>query len=171
MFAGVAPRYDRANRLLSLGVDRLWRRAVVRAASTGPGMRVLDVCAGTGDLAFAFARSGAEVIGSDFCPEMLRGTRRKRGAGGARGPEFVAADTLRLPFPADHFDVASVAFGIRNVADPVAAMAEMGRVVVPGGRVFVLEFARPRIPVFGPLYLLYFRRVLQIGRTSCRERV
>ena len=165
MFARVARRYDRANHLLSLGIDRLWRRTAVRAAGLTPGARVLDVCAGTGDLAFAFGRAGAAVIGADFCPEMLQRTHKKSQGDGAHRPVFLAADTLDLPFAGGQFDVVSVAFGIRNVADPVAALREMRRVARPGGRVIVLEFARPRLAVLGPLYLFYFRRVLpRLGR-------
>jgi demethylmenaquinone methyltransferase/2-methoxy-6-polyprenyl-1,4-benzoquinol methylase len=165
MFARVARRYDRANHLLSLGVDRWWRRAAVRAAGVSAGDLVLDVCAGTGDLAFAFAAAGAVVVGSDFCPEMLQHTHRKHGRRRGARPAFVAADTLQLPFGASRFDVESVAFGIRNVADPLQALREMRRVARPGGRIVVLEFARPRVPVLGPLYLLYFRRVLpRLGR-------
>lgn len=165
MFARVAPRYDRANHWLSLGVDRGWRRAAVRAAGLTAASRVLDVCAGTGDLSFAFERAGADVIGTDFCPEMLHHTHAKKPPGPRGGPTFVAADTLELPFAPQQFDVVSVAFGIRNVADPMSALREMRRVARPGGRIVVLEFARPRWPILGPLYLFYFRRVLpRLGR-------
>ena len=158
MFASVAPRYDRANHLLSLGIDHWWRRAAVKLAGVGPGSRVLDVCAGTGDLAVALAKTGARVVGSDFCPEMLAGAAPKR----VRGEElpWLAADAMQLPFADASFDAVTVAFGIRNVADPVVALRDMARVTRPGGRVVVLEFARPRWPLVGRAYLFYFRRVL-----------
>lgn len=159
MFAGVANRYDRANRILSLGIDRGWRRAATRIAALQPGERVLDVCAGTGDLALELARSGGQVIGADFCAPMLSHAVGKS-EGAERRPHYVAADAQCLPFDDDSFDLATVAFGIRNVEDPVAGLAEMRRVVRPGGRIVVLEFCRPKLPVFRSLYLFYFRRVL-----------
>ena len=163
MFARVAPRYDRANHLLSMGIDHGWRRAAVRFAELQPGERVLDTCCGTGDLALALTRAGGEVVGTDFCPEMLTHAVTKSRAAGA--PRWLAADTMRLPFADDSFDLATVAFGIRNVEDPVAGLREMGRVVRPGGRVLVLEFCRPRLPGLRQAYLLYFRRVLpRLGR-------
>lgn len=160
MFARVAPRYDLANRVLSLGIDRSWRRSAVREAGVRPGERALDLCAGTGDLALALARAGARVVGADFCLPMLALAGTK--AGPARGelPRYVNADAQHLPFRDASFDLATVAFGIRNVADPVGGLAEMRRVVRPGGRVVVLEFCRPRGPLFGPLFAFYFRRVL-----------
>jgi demethylmenaquinone methyltransferase/2-methoxy-6-polyprenyl-1,4-benzoquinol methylase len=167
MFAAVADRYDRANHVLSLGIDHLWRRAAVRFAEIQPGERVLDACAGTGDLSLALARAGAEVVASDFCAPMLVQTpgkaeaqRRARPDAGLGRLDCVVADTLHLPFPDDSFDVATVAFGIRNVADPVAGLRELRRVVRPGGRVLVLEFTTPRVPVLRQGYLFYFRRVL-----------
>ncbi|MBK8977940.1 MAG: bifunctional demethylmenaquinone methyltransferase/2-methoxy-6-polyprenyl-1,4-benzoquinol methylase UbiE [Planctomycetes bacterium] len=159
MFARVARRYDRANHLLSLGVDRLWRRQAVRFAALQPGEDVLDVCSGTGDLAFAFARAGGRVTGADFCGEMLVHAVRKA-AGRAGAPRFLAADTLALPFDDEQFDLVTVAFGIRNVADPRAGLREMARVLRPGGRALVLEFCRPRAPLVRRLYLFYFRRIL-----------
>ncbi|MBM4061566.1 MAG: bifunctional demethylmenaquinone methyltransferase/2-methoxy-6-polyprenyl-1,4-benzoquinol methylase UbiE [Planctomycetes bacterium] len=163
MFAEVAPGYDRANRALSFGVDRWWRRRAVRMVGLRPGERGLDVCCGTGDLAFALQAAGAAVTGTDFCAPMLAiagqkaRRRNERGGGPAR---LVAADALALPF-ADHcFDFATVAFGIRNLSDPVAGLREMARVVRPGGRIVVLEFCRPRLPVLGALYRFYFGRVL-----------
>jgi demethylmenaquinone methyltransferase/2-methoxy-6-polyprenyl-1,4-benzoquinol methylase len=164
MFAEVAPGYDRANRALSLGIDCWWRRRTVAMVGVRQGERGLDVCAGTGDLTLALQRAGAVVLGSDFCPPMLVRARAKSARLPA-GPQFLAADALALPFADAAFDFATVAFGIRNVADPTAALREMARVVRPGGRVVVLEFARPGVPVLGAAYRFYFRRVLPaLGR-------
>ncbi len=176
MFAEVAPRYDFLNHTLSGGVDALWRRKTVAVALEGmaldgmplegmgdkaSALRVLDVCSGTGDLAFSFARAGCRVFGGDFCFEMLERGENKRGMrkGGER-VRFFAADAQRLPFAPDTFDCATVAFGIRNVQDPVQGLRDMARVVRPGGKVLVLEFSKPRTPVLGPLYLWYFRKIL-----------
>ncbi|MFQ5503299.1 MAG: class I SAM-dependent methyltransferase [Planctomycetota bacterium] len=161
MFAAVAPRYDLLNHTLSGGIDVLWRRRVVRDALRGfdGQAHVLDVCTGTGDLAFAFARRRHDVVALDFCLEMLSLGRDKRRQD-ASCPRFLGADAHCLPFPDGVFDVAAVAFGIRNVQDPARGLAEMARVVRPGGRVCVLEFARPRVPLLGSLYSWYFRRVL-----------
>ena len=157
MFSVVARRYDRANHLLSAGIDRLWRRSAVRMAGIERGERVLDACAGTGDLSIAIARHGASVVAADFCPQMLAQTPGKASDLDVR---CVVGDTMQLPFPDDSFDAATVAFGIRNVSDPVAGLRELARVVRPGGRVVVLEFTTPRLPIFRQAYLLYFQRVL-----------
>jgi demethylmenaquinone methyltransferase / 2-methoxy-6-polyprenyl-1,4-benzoquinol methylase len=157
MFAEVAPGYDRANRALSLGIDVWWRRRTVRMVGVEAGEQGLDVCAGTGDLSMALRRAGARVVGSDFCAPMVR---RAHDKASADGPRFLVADTLCLPFADGRFDFATVAFGIRNVADPVAGLREMARVVRPGGRVVVLEFTKPRVPLLGRAYQFYFRRVL-----------
>ncbi len=159
MFAGIASRYDRANHLLSLGIDRGWRRAAVSIAELRPGENVLDCCAGTGDLSIAFAAAGGDVVGSDFCPEMLAHAVTKS-ARRDSDTRYVAGDAQSLPFADDSFDLATVAFGIRNVEDPVAGMREMRRVVKPGGRIVVLEFCRPKVPLLRSAYLLYFRRIL-----------
>lgn len=160
MFAEVAPGYDRANRALSLGIDTWWRRRAVRLVDVKPGERGLDVCAGTGDLSYALQRAGADIVGADFCAPMLVRAANKQGGAAAPGPRFLAGDALALPFADGAFDFATVAFGIRNVADPEAGLRELARVVRPGGRVVVLEFTRPRVPLLGGLYRFYFRRVL-----------
>lgn len=173
MFREIAPRYDLVNRVLSLGIDASWRRKAVAFAGAGAGTRALDVCAGTGDLSFALADAGASVTSSDFCKEMLglaQAKRRRRG--GAGDPRIVCSDTLALPFADQRFDLATVAFGIRNVADPLQGLVELRRVVRPGGRVVVLEFCRPRVPALRSLYSFYFRRVLpRLGRWLSGERV
>jgi demethylmenaquinone methyltransferase/2-methoxy-6-polyprenyl-1,4-benzoquinol methylase len=155
MFASISSRYDRANTILSGGVHHLWRRKAVRAANIEPGDRVLDVATGTGDLAIAFHKAGAEVIGTDFVPEMLDVARAKTG-----DVTFEAADVTRLPYADATFDVASISFGIRNVGEPRKGIAEMARVVKPGGRVIVLEFGQPRNRVFLAMYDLYTRHLL-----------
>src|SRR5688572_13634498 len=171
MFAEVAPGYDRANRALSLGIDVWWRRQTVRMTGVAAGERGLDVCAGTGDLTLALQRAGAQVVGADFCAPMLARALAKSGPSAPAGARFVAADALALPFADDTFHFATVAFGIRNVADPAAGLREMARVVRPGGRVVVLEFTKPRVPVLGSAYRFYFRRVLPaLGRWISRAR-
>ena len=157
MFARIARRYDLLNHTLSLGIDRSWRRRVVGRAALKKSALVVDLCTGTGDLAFALQEAGGRVIGVDFTHEMLRGGLRK---GGADRPLFIQGDALRLPLTSDVADVASVAFGIRNVADPVLALREMLRIVRPGGRVLVLEFSQPRQRLMGALYKQYFTRIL-----------
>jgi len=164
MFAGIAPRYDLLNHLLSANRDRGWRRATVEAGGAGPGDAVLDVCTGTGDLAFEFARAlggRGRVVGTDFCEPMVRLGRRKAAEEGLRVGLGVA-DTLRLPFRDGSFAVAAAGFGIRNVADLAAGVREMARVVRPGGRVVILEFTRPSNPFFRVVYYVYFLLLLPL---------
>jgi demethylmenaquinone methyltransferase / 2-methoxy-6-polyprenyl-1,4-benzoquinol methylase len=174
MFGAIAPSYDLLNHLLSLNIDRYWRWRTTRLAPpTGDGP-ILDVCTGTGDLALAYDRAaggGVPIIGSDFCLPMLLPardkTRRRRAADRVR---FIEADTQRLPFAADVFQLTTVAFGLRNVTDTDRGIAEMVRVTRPGGRVAILEFSRPRHWLLGPLYRFYFRRVLPfIGQLVSRS--
>ena len=167
MFAEIAPRYDFLNRLLSLNIDQRWRRRTVRL--TNPEGEVLDVCTGTGDLAAMFrAESGQPVLGIDFCEPMLRRTQSKKSCNDVL---FARGDALNLPVPSDHFDVVSVAFGIRNVADLDRGLSELVRAARPGGRIAILEFTMPRNPVFGWFYRLYFGRVLPfLGNLVSRSR-
>lgn len=161
MFSSIASRYDVTNEILSLGVHRLWRRTAVGLSGVGPGGAVLDCATGTGDLAIAFKRvvgEGGRVLGTDFCPEMLQAAPAKAVRAGL-AIKFEVADVLRLPYADATFDVASIAFGIRNVDDPVLCLKEMARVVKPGGRVVVLEFGQPRGP-FGALFRLYSRHAM-----------
>jgi demethylmenaquinone methyltransferase / 2-methoxy-6-polyprenyl-1,4-benzoquinol methylase len=170
MFASIARRYDLLNHLLSLNVDRSWRRFTSRVAAPRPGGLVLDCCTGTADLALAYDRAGrgkTRVIGTDFCREMLvLGREKIRKAGANERVILVEGDAQRLPLPSDTFDVVSVAFGLRNVCDTVRGIDEMIRVARPGGQVAILEFSRPRGRCLGGLYLMFFRRLLpRIGQT------
>ncbi len=155
MFDGVAERYDLTNDVLSLGQTRLWRRAVARAVDARPGQRVLDLAAGTGSSSLPFAAAGAHVVACDFSIGMLRVGRRAH----ARLP-FVAGDALRLPFADGAFDAVTMSFGLRNVADMDAALAEMRRVTRAGGRLVVCEFSQPTWAPFRTVYTGYLMRAL-----------
>ena len=148
MFAAIADSYDLNNRVHSLWRDQAWRRKAVALCDVQPTDRVLDVACGTGDLAEAFARAGAaSVRGVDFTEEMLAIARRKaarRRPAGESAPQFECADAMALPFDDASFDIASIAFGIRNVREPASALREMRRVLRAGGRLVVLEFSEPR---------------------------
>lgn len=162
MFERISPSYDRLNLLLSGAMDRRWRARMADEMTRGlrPITRVLDVAAGTGDLANAIRRRAAGsaagaaplVVGADFTRSMLVRARKKFGADGY---QWIEADGLRLPFADAAFDLSSIGFGLRNMADRRAALAEMARVVRPGGRVGVLEFSQPTHPVFRALYDFY----------------
>jgi demethylmenaquinone methyltransferase/2-methoxy-6-polyprenyl-1,4-benzoquinol methylase len=168
MFGAVARRYDLLNHLLSAGLDLWWRRraaAALHLPPGPPGALVLDLCAGTGDQAIALRRRGARVAAADFCLPMLALARRKfrrRLPGAAPPPRPLAADALALPFPPGRFAAATVAFGLRNVADLDRALRELAAALAPGGRLAVLEFAVPEAAPLRALYLLYFRRVLPV---------
>ncbi|MEO8502569.1 MAG: ubiquinone/menaquinone biosynthesis methyltransferase [Acidobacteriota bacterium] len=165
MFAGVAPRYDLLNRVLSGRLDTVWRRRATRALALEHGEEVLDLCCGTGDQAIALQRRGARVMAADFCLPMLALARRKYHRLKGIMPAGLAADALALPFPSGRFAGASVSFGLRNVADLGQGLSELCRVLRPGGRLVVLEFALPEGKLIGPLYSLYFQRILpKIGR-------
>ncbi len=164
MFASIAGRYDLLNHLLSLNIDKAWRRYTIRAVPPEPGVPVLDCCTGTGDLAIAYdAASGGRspVVGVDFCRPMLDRARTKaRKAGAGDRIVLVEGDARQIPAPSDTFGVVSVAFGLRNVSDTVQGIDELIRVARPGGRVAILEFSRPRGRVLGGLYLTFFRNIL-----------
>lgn len=181
MFGEIAPRYDLLNHLLSCNVDRYWRwrttklvAPVVPADGQAGGGPILDLCTGTGDLALAFDKAGGgklKITASDFCPEMLKIGREKGERRGANDHiEWIEADAQELPFPSNHYQIVSVAFGLRNVADTDRGLAEMTRVCQPGGRVAVLEFTTPRRQPLRGLYGWYFRNVLpRIGQTLMRN--
>lgn len=163
MFSRIAGTYDGLNRGLSMGIDQRWRRRVVRAAGDLRGARVLDLCCGTGDLSWLFARSGAQVVGADFTMEMVQRAPAKAPAETSAdqgGVTFVQGDAQALPAPDGTFDVASVAFGIRNVLDPERCLQEMKRVLRPGGKALVLEFPPPGRSPVAQGFKLYFKHVL-----------
>jgi demethylmenaquinone methyltransferase/2-methoxy-6-polyprenyl-1,4-benzoquinol methylase len=164
MFDAVAERYDLLNDILSAGQVRLWRRAVARIVAAGPGERVLDLAAGTGTSSLTFAAGGADCVACDFSLGMLRaGQSRLRGrerADGAGRLAFAAGDALRLPFRDETFNAVTISFGLRNVASPVAALAEMHRVTRPGGRLVVCEFSTITIAPVDKLYRRYLMGVL-----------
>lgn len=174
MFGEIAGRYDFLNRLLSMGVDQYWRwRTSKRVKPTGTAP-ILDLCAGTGDLAFSFAKragNSTPVVAADFCHEMLVIGEAKREKRKLAQVQFVQADAQHLPFPDDMFQVVSVAFGLRNVADTDQGLREMTRVCRPGGHVAVLEFSHPRWQPFKSVYGWYFSRVLpRVGQLLSRNR-
>lgn len=161
MFAGVAPRYDLLNHVLSGGLDLVWRRRAAALLSAAEKERVLDLCCGTGDQAKALAARGAKVQAADFCVPMLARAQPKLApADGAPATGLAAADALSLPYADRSFSAATVAFGLRNVADLDGSLAELHRALRPGGRLLVLEFAVPEAPLLRGPYLLYFRHVL-----------
>ena len=161
MFSDIAASYDRANSILSFGIHHLWRKATVAASGVRKGSSVLDCATGTGDLALAFKRTvGAtgRVVGTDFNADMLSyapGKAQRKGL----DVEFEVADAMHLPYADATFDAASISFGIRNVDVPRVALADMARVVKPGGKVVVLEFGQPR-GIMGMLYGAYSRYVI-----------
>lgn len=174
MFGEIAPRYDFMNHLLSLNVDRYWRWRTVRLAAPVGTAPILDICTGTGDLAFAYSRASngrAPVVAADFSPEMLAVGESKKARAGINGQvTFVQANAQQLPFEDHRFQIVSVAFGLRNVADTDAGLREMTRVCQPSGRVVVLEFSLPTRQPFRGMYSLYFRHVLpRIGQWLARN--
>ena len=158
MFDRIARRYDRVNTVLSLGTDSGWRRRAARETGLRPGGSAVDVACGSGKLTAELAKIASpagRVVGVDFSPQMLEVARRAH-----PGLEFLEGDALNLQFDDASFDASTIAFGLRNLADPVRGMREMLRVVRPGGRAVVLEFVRPPRGPFGGAYRLYLRKAL-----------
>ena len=181
LFATIARRYDLLNDIMSAGLHRRWKRRLVemaeekRGAESGGRKRVLDLCCGTGDIALRFAGDGTRVTGVDFTGEMLR-VASARAAQYSNIPtlqhsiSWVQADALRLPFPDNSFDVVSVGYGLRNLADIEQGLRETLRVLRPGGQLLSLDFGRPESPVFRWFYFGYLRMVLPfLGRIFCGD--
>jgi demethylmenaquinone methyltransferase / 2-methoxy-6-polyprenyl-1,4-benzoquinol methylase len=173
MFTSIAPRYDLLNHVLSFNVDRLWWRRSARTFGqilTRPGARVLDLCCGTGDMTFALRRqveqavprsAFPQIIGADFSHAMLQRAMAKTAVGAQDRAvlNWIEADALNLPFPDEHFDLVTSAFGFRNLADYDAGLREIMRVLRPGGECGILDFGEPQGAI-GLLYKFYFKRVL-----------
>jgi demethylmenaquinone methyltransferase/2-methoxy-6-polyprenyl-1,4-benzoquinol methylase len=168
MFDRIAHRYDLVNTVLSGGTDGGWRRRAARVSGLAPGGSALDVACGSGKLTAELARIAGpqgRVIGLDFSPQMLQVARRDH-----PGVEFIEGDALTLPFDDASFDASTIAFGLRNLADPVKGLREMLRVVRRGGRSVVLEFVRPPAGLLGAAYRLYLRSLLPaIGGAISRQ--
>ena len=174
MFGEIAPKYDLMNHVLSLNVDRYWRWRTCRLVRPSGEQPILDLCTGTGDLAFAFHRytaGSAPIVAADFCPQMLAIGEAKKQRAGLNGQiEFVEADATNLPFEDNRFQVVSVAFGLRNVADTDRGLQEMVRVCQLGGKVAVLEFSMPSWQPFKAIYGWYFRHILpRVGQLFARN--
>jgi demethylmenaquinone methyltransferase / 2-methoxy-6-polyprenyl-1,4-benzoquinol methylase len=179
MFDAIAGRYDLLNDILSLGQVRLWRRSVARITGARPGQAVLDLAAGTGTSSLTFTATGADCVACDFSLGMLRVGRARLGPGQGEGDQrpagpgrlgFAAGDALRLPFRDEAFDAVTISFGLRNVADPGQALAEMRRVTRPGGRLVVCEFSTITMAPVDMLYRRYLIHVLPaIARRTARS--
>ena len=180
LFALIAPRYDLINDLQSFGLHRYWKSRLLHLARVRPGDRALDLCCGTGDVAFALAKRGARVIGLDFSAPMLA-VARSRGQSPAAGrstapapaspnPQFLRGDALDIPFPDDRFDVVTIAYGLRNLAGLERGLREMWRVAKPGGRLLALDFARPDNALWRRLYFGYLKGCVPLfGRMFCGD--
>lgn len=155
MFDDVAPRYDRTNSVLSMGLDRGWRKVVADTVHLAPGETALDLAAGTGTSSAAIAARGGHVVACDFSLGMLREGRRTR-----LQTTFVAGDALRLPFADKAFDAVTISFGLRNLNDMDAGLTEMLRVTKPGGRLVICEFSHPTYAPFRAVYVNYLMRAL-----------
>jgi demethylmenaquinone methyltransferase/2-methoxy-6-polyprenyl-1,4-benzoquinol methylase len=185
LFGSIARRYDLINDLQSFGLHRFWKRRILKLASVQPGDRALDVCCGTGDIALALARSGAEVVGVDFSKPMLDiaelRTSKFQNAkltisaqapqlphSELRIPRFICADAQQLPFPNNFFDIVTVGYGLRNLADWQVGLREMCRVAKPGGRLLVLDFGKPDNALWRSFYFGYLKLFVPLlGRIFC----
>lgn len=178
LFAKIAPRYDLINDVQSMGLHRLWKRRLVRLAEVAPGERALDLCCGTGDLAFALAKAGAHVTGLDFNEEMLRVAAersvrfRSRVKPPAQAPirdiEFIRGDAQQILFAENTFDIIAIGYGLRNLADLDAGIHEMWRVTKSGGRLLALDFGKPRNALWRTIYFGYLKAFLPVfGKIFC----
>jgi demethylmenaquinone methyltransferase / 2-methoxy-6-polyprenyl-1,4-benzoquinol methylase len=182
LFAAIAPRYDLINDLQSFGLHRCWKRRSIQLADVRPGEHALDLCCGTGDLAFALARQGAQVVGLDFSGPMLavaQARLRKRLLAASasnqpqpatRNPQFLRGDALNLPFPDASFQIVTIGYGLRNLADFQQGLREMSRVAKPGGRLLVLDFGKPDHALWRTVYFGYLKWFVPLfGKLFCGD--
>jgi demethylmenaquinone methyltransferase / 2-methoxy-6-polyprenyl-1,4-benzoquinol methylase len=171
LFATIAPRYDLINDLQSFGLHRAWKRRLIQLAEVRAGTQALDVCCGTGDVAFALANAGAKVTGCDFSEPMLQVARERLRSRSSRGNEaltFLHADALHLPLPPNTFDIVTVAYGLRNLADFRAGLTEMLRVLKPGGKLLILDFGKPDFAPWRAIYFAYLKLFVPLfGKIFC----
>ncbi|MFO1514745.1 MAG: ubiquinone/menaquinone biosynthesis methyltransferase [Verrucomicrobiota bacterium] len=172
LFASIASRYDFINDLQSLGLHRHWKKRVIQLAAVRSGDRAIDLCCGTGDLAFALAQAGAEVTGLDFSEPMLAvaNDRKTSAQSETRNPGFMTGDAQKTPFPNATFDVVTVGYGLRNLASWEAGLCEMVRVAKPGARLLVLDFGKPDNALWRALYFGYLKICVPVlGLVFCRS--
>jgi demethylmenaquinone methyltransferase/2-methoxy-6-polyprenyl-1,4-benzoquinol methylase len=170
LFAAIARRYDLLNDLQSFGLHRLWKRRVVALAGLKPGDRALDLCCGTGDIAFALARQGADVTGLDFSEKMLEvaQSRLANAKSETKNLKFIQGDAAQIPFPDNSFDAVTMGYGLRNLPGWEAGLREMIRVAKPGGRIVVLDFGKPPNALWRKLYFTHLKcSVPLIGLLFC----
>jgi demethylmenaquinone methyltransferase/2-methoxy-6-polyprenyl-1,4-benzoquinol methylase len=178
LFARVASRYDLINDLQSFGLHRHWKRRLIDLAEPRPGQRALDLCCGTGDVTFALARRGTEVVGLDFSEPMLAVANRRTEIESRKCRDtaslpvrFLRGDAQQIPFPDASFDIVTISYGLRNLADLERGLREMARVARPGGRLLVLDFGKPDNALWRAVYFGYLRRFVPIlGRIFCHDR-
>jgi demethylmenaquinone methyltransferase/2-methoxy-6-polyprenyl-1,4-benzoquinol methylase len=174
LFGALAPRYDLINDLQSLGLHRRWKNLLAGLAAVQPGQKALDLCCGTGDIAFALHRAGAEVVGLDFCPAMLA-VAAERALGLPAKPErplphFTVGDAMRIPFDSCSYDIVTIGYGLRNLESWERGLEEMVRVARPGGRLLVLDFGKPEGWLWRRLFFFYLRSVApMLGGLLCRD--
>ncbi|HEY3853464.1 MAG TPA: ubiquinone/menaquinone biosynthesis methyltransferase [Verrucomicrobiae bacterium] len=169
LFGVIAKRYDLVNDLQSFGMHRRWKKLLVTMAGVKNGEKALDVCCGTGDIAFALERAGAEVYGLDFSPEMLA-VAEERSRGGGSSVRLQQGDAMNLPFADAMFDTVTVGYGLRNLANWQRGLEEMHRVTKPGGRLLVLDFGKPDFWPWRQIFFGYLRIVVPVlGRIFCHD--
>ena len=170
LFAAVATRYDLVNDLQSFGMHRCWKRRLIQLARVRPGERALDLCSGTGDVAFVLASQGARVVGLDFSAPMLAVAQTRvplPPAPAPLNPQWTRADAIKIPFSEDSFDIVTIAYGLRNLASFEKGLREMWRVAKPGGRLLALDFGKPDNALWRWLYFCYLKRFVPLLGWAC----